>query len=329
MLWSSYSKLLTLVIYDINTSGSGLLSSSSEFAKENHSIEEYQGQLANLVGLKEVKDDVNELVNILKVNELRKQQGIAPISVTNHMVFTGNPGTGKTTVARILAGIYKNLGILSKGHLVEVDRAGLVAAHIGGTEEKTMNVIESAMGGVLFIDEAYALAKEGNDFGQYAIDTLIKAMEDRRDDLVVIVAGYPDLMQEFIDSNPGIKSRFTKYIRFPDYDSTELHQIFLGLTKKDGFSLEDGTEQKLSDLWEKASKDKKFGNGRGVRNVYEEVLTNQSSRVIKIVNPSKEDLLLIKKEDIPSISGESIVNWYESLPQRIKLNTRRDGDGTV
>ncbi|MBR4667817.1 MAG: AAA family ATPase [Butyrivibrio sp.] len=308
------------IVYNESTHDTGLMASGSDFAKEGHSIEEYQGELAELVGLKEVKNDVNELVNILKVNELRKKQGIAPITISNHMVFTGNPGTGKTTVARILAGIYKQLGILSKGHLVEVDRAGLVAAHIGGTEEKTMNVIESAVGGVLFIDEAYALAKEGNDFGQYAIDTLIKAMEDRRDDLVVIVAGYPELMNEFIESNPGIKSRFTKYIRFPDYDSKELHQIFLGMMKKDGFSLENGADAKLSGVLERAAKDKGFGNGRGVRNLYEEVLTNQASRVIKLPAPTKEDLLLITKNDIPLFNGDSIKNWYDSLPQSIKLN---------
>ncbi len=145
-------------------------------------------------------------------------------------------------------------------------------------------------------------------------------MEDRRDDLVVIVAGYPELMSEFIESNPGIKSRFTKYIRFPDYDSKELHQIFLGMMKKDGFSLENGADAKLSGVWERVAKDKGFGNGRGVRNLYEEVLTNQASRVIKLPAPTKEDLLLITKNDIPLFNGDSIKNWYDSLPQSIKLN---------
>lgn len=294
--------------------GSGMFASASAFATEDHSVEEYQGELADLVGLDEVKTDVNEMVNILKVNELRKKQGIPPISVAKHMVFTGNPGTGKTTVARILAGIYKQLGVLSKGHLVEVDRSGLVAAHIGGTEEKTMNVIESAMGGVLFIDEAYSLSGEGNDFGQYAIDTLIKAMEDRRDDLVVIAAGYPQLMNDFLESNPGLRSRFTKFISFSDYDADEMQQIFVRMIKKDGFSLADGAEELLMALWNKATTEEDFGNGRGVRNVYEDVLTNQSTRVININNPTKEDLLLICKEDIPV----KLETGIDEVPQDFK-----------
>lgn len=296
------------------SSGNGMFSSASEFATEEHSVEEYQGELAELVGLDEVKKDVNEMVNILKVNELRKKQGIPPISVAKHMVFTGNPGTGKTTVARILAGIYKQLGVLSKGHLVEVDRAGLVAAHIGGTEEKTMNVIESAMGGVLFIDEAYSLSGEGNDFGQYAIDTLIKAMEDRRDDLVVIAAGYPQLMNDFLESNPGLRSRFTKFINFTDYDANEMQQIFMRMIKKDGFTLGDGSEELLMKLWNKASTEEDFGNGRGVRNVYEDVLTNQSTRVIGIANPTKADLLMICKEDIPV----KLETGIDGVPQDFK-----------
>lgn len=299
----------------------GQKSEFTEFdnSKTDHNLEGYQNQLSELIGLDRVKKDLREMVNLLEVNKLRKAKGIAPISVTNHMVFTGNPGTGKTTVARILANAYKQLGILSKGHLVEVDRSGLVGAYIGATEEKTMNVIESAIGGVLFIDEAYALAKEGNDFGQYAIDTLIKAMEDRRDEFIVIVAGYPDLMKKFIDSNPGLKSRFTKYINFSDYNSEELHQIFLKMMERDGFSLGDGAETKLRIIWDSATKDNSFGNGRGVRNIYEKVLLNQSSRVIKIDNPSKEELLLITKEDILKMDDDTINGWYDSLPNSFRL----------
>ena len=287
------------IVYEGNGTNREIIDARTAPGKEGPSLEEYQGELANLVGLSEVKDDVMKILNNLRVNALRRQKGIAPISTSNHMVFTGNPGTGKTTVARILAGIYKHMGLLSKGHLVEVDRAGLVGAYVGATEEKTMQVIESAMGGVLFIDEAYSLAQKGNDFGQYAVGVLLKVMEDRREDLVVIVAGYPAPMMEFIESNPGLKSRFTKYISFPDYDREELHQIFLGMMKKDSFSLEAAAEKKLQSLWEKASTDPGFGNGRGVRNLYEEVVTNLSSRVIQLSDPSEDDLLLIKEEDIP------------------------------
>ena len=183
-------------------------------------------ELDALIGLQAIKHDVKELIAYVKVQKLREESGLKSVPASLHLVFTGNPGTGKTTVARIIAKLYKQIGVLSSGQLVEVDRSGLVAGYVGQTALKTQQKIEEAMGGILFIDEAYALAKEGNDFGQEAVDTVLKAMEDNRSDFVVIVAGYTEPMERFIESNPGLKSRFNKYIEFADYTMEELTAIF-------------------------------------------------------------------------------------------------------
>ena len=183
-------------------------------------------ELDALIGLQSIKHDVKEIIAYAKVQKMREENGLKTAPVSLHLVFTGNPGTGKTTVARIMAKLYRQIGVLSKGQLVEVDRSGLVAGYVGQTALKTQQKIEEAMGGVLFIDEAYALAKEGNDFGQEAIDTILKAMEDNRKDFIVIVAGYTKPMETFIESNPGLKSRFNKYIEFADYTMEELTAIF-------------------------------------------------------------------------------------------------------
>lgn len=253
-------------------------------------------RLNNLIGLEEIKRDVNGLVNLMKMQIRRKEQGLKAIPVSLHLVFSGNPGTGKTTIARILAEIYKDIGILSKGQLVEVDRSGLVAGYVGQTALKTQEKIDEALGGILFIDEAYTLVKDGNDYGQEAIDTILKAMEDHRDDFIVIVAGYTGLMQKFINSNPGLKSRFSKYINFPDYSADELIQIFMMMSKEYQFKLTDAAKEKMKDKIcdLEAHKGRNFANARDVRNMFEAVVTNQASRLAE--DPSG-DIMEITAED--------------------------------
>lgn len=258
-------------------------------------------KLNKLVGLQRVKTDVNSLVNLIQVNSLREQRGMKQQEMSLHLVFSGNPGTGKTTVARLLGEIYFNLGLLSKGHLVETDRSGLVAGYIGQTALKTQEVIKSSMGGILFIDEAYALtSKSDNDYGVEAIDTLLKAMEDNRDDLIVIVAGYPDLMEEFLKSNPGLESRFNKFIYFDDYDSKELYDIFKVMCSDMGLILNNEADEYLKDYFKKMyeNRDDNFANARDVRNFFENVLTKQANRLAHQTNVTDKDLVTILYEDV-------------------------------
>ena len=238
-------------------------------------------KLNNLIGMNTIKADVMNMVNLMRMQTNRQKQGLKEIPISLHLVFSGNPGTGKTTVARILADIYKDIGILSKGHLIEVDRSGLVAGYVGQTAIKTQEKIDEAMGGILFIDEAYTLAKDGDDYGQEAIDTILKAMEDNRNDFVVIVAGYSQLMHKFINSNPGLRSRFNKYIDFPDYNAEELVQIFISLCKKYDYNLTNDakrTAENIIFIMEK-NKDENFANARDIRNLFEKVITKQATRV--------------------------------------------------
>lgn len=259
-------------------------------------------ELDSLIGLSSVKKEVQTLTNFIKIQQKRAEQGLKSSSVSYHCVFTGNPGTGKTTVARIVADIYKNLGVLKKGHLVETDRAGLVAEYVGQTAVKTNKIIDSALDGVLFIDEAYSLVGGGeSDYGKEAIATLLKRMEDDRERLVVILAGYTKDMKQFIDSNPGLQSRFNRYIEFPDYTSDELYQIFALSLKKYDYHITDDAKVALQHFFEDAvaHKDANFGNGRFVRNIFEKVLEHQANRLASESNLTTERLSEITIEDLP------------------------------
>lgn len=262
-------------------------------------------QLEALIGLNSVKSEVKDLINLLRIIEIRKKNNLKAPSVTKHFVFTGNPGTGKTTVARLLSEIYCALGILSKGHMVEVDRSGLVAAYMGQTAIKVKEVIEKAKGGVLFIDEAYSLANKtpGGDFGQEAIDTLVKAMEDNREDLIVIVAGYPDLMEKFIDANPGLKSRFQKTIYFPDYSASDLYRIFKKNCKDNDYTLSEEASSYLLGQLEGyvANKDTNFGNARDIRNFLDAAISNQANRLLAENNISAEALMTLTPADLAPV----------------------------
>lgn len=265
------------------------------------SFDELMEQLDALVGLEEVKKDVKSLVNLMKVRKLRQENGLPVPPMSLHMVFMGNPGTGKTTVARLVSGLYAAIGVLSKGQLVEVDRSGLVAGYVGQTALKTQEVIKSAIGGVLFIDEAYSLSAGGeNDFGREAIETILKAMEDHRDDLIVIVAGYDGPMEAFLSSNPGLESRFNKYFHFPDYTGEQLMAIFRAQCEKNGYTLTEDSEKAARELFDRLyeERNENFGNGRDVRNRFEDMVVRQSNRVAMMESPSKEDLMAVLPEDL-------------------------------
>ena len=261
----------------------------------------YMKELDALVGLALVKEEIKTLSNFIRIQQKRKEEGLKSSSVSYHCVFTGNPGTGKTTVARIVAQIYKDLGILSKGHLVETDRAGLVAEYVGQTAVKTNKIIDSALDGVLFIDEAYSLIGTGQDYGKEAIATLLKRMEDNRDRLVVILAGYSKEMQDFINTNPGLQSRFNRYIDFPDYSAEELLEIFEKNVEKFDYKLEKEALVAMSEYFQHAveNKDANFGNARFVRNIFEKTLEKQANRLSTDPDLDKDELTLIIKEDIP------------------------------
>lgn len=269
--------------------------------EKEKTLEELLAELNGLIGLGKVKAELDNLINVIKVEKIRKEKGLGVPDKSLHLVFTGNPGTGKTTVARILAKIYKALGVLTKGHLIEIDRAGLVAGFVGQTAIKTAEVCKSALDGVLFIDEAYALAEGGeNDFGKEAINTLLKFMEDNRTRVIVIVAGYTHNMEQFISKNPGLMSRFNKYIQFDDYSPEELLLIFEKISKGMKLNLTEDARSKVLGIFvdEYAKRNDKFGNGRFARNLFEKVYMKQANRLVKVSELTEEILCTILPEDI-------------------------------
>ncbi len=259
----------------------------------------------SMIGLDGVKKEIHSLVNILQVQKIRKERGLKYPVMSNHLVFIGNPGTGKTTVARKIGQIYKCLGLLEKGDLTETDRSGLVAGYMGQTAEKVQEVVEKAMGGILFIDEAYALTSyenNGGDFGQEAVDTLLKLMEDNRDRLIVIVAGYPEPMEKFLDSNPGLRSRFNKYIQFEDYSVSQLVDIFIEMCTSQDFIIGEGVKEELALKIGVmvANAGENFANAREIRNYFENVVAKQAERLMKksYDEINGDALLTIEKEDL-------------------------------
>lgn len=274
-------------------------------APNEKTLEDLLSELNSLIGLHDVKQDVRSMINLMKIRKVREERGMQQPPMSLHLVFSGNPGTGKTTIARLLSEIYRSIGLLSRGHLVETDRAGLVGGYVGQTAIKTKEVISAAQGGMLFIDEAYTLSsnKKDGDYGQEAIDTLLKEMEDNRDDFIVVVAGYPELMQEFLYSNPGMESRFNKFIHFADYSSEELLDIFLMLCKKNSLELSEKAHARIKDLFIDivSNKPENFSNGREVRNVFERVLTNQANRLSTMEAIDDQVLSMIEYEDVAPI----------------------------
>jgi hypothetical protein len=283
--------------------GFGKASPPSAKVDQPQTYEAAIAELNDLIGLDNIKEAVQTLANFLKVQKIREQRGLATTPVSLHAVFGGPPGTGKTTVARLVGAIYKGLEFLDQGHLVETDRAGMVAGYIGQTATKVDELVNTALDGVLFIDEAYTLsAGDGSDFGQEAIDVLLKRMEDYRDRLVVIVAGYTDEMENFVNSNPGLKSRFNRYFYFNDYTPAELTAIFTKLCDKSHFQPTPEALVKLQELLEKLylNRDRTFGNARLVRNLFEKTIERQANRLAVLSSLPDEILTTLLPEDIPN-----------------------------
>ncbi|MEP7203612.1 MAG: AAA family ATPase [Ilumatobacteraceae bacterium] len=268
------------------------------------SIDDVMGELDALIGLANVKAEVRRLTSMLQVQQIRAERDLPVIETSHHLVFTGNPGTGKTTVARLLSQIYRAVGVVDKGHLVETDRSKLVAGFVGQTAIKTREALEAALGGMLLIDEAYALARGGdNDFGREAIDTLVKFMEDHRDDLAIVAAGYTAEMADFIDANPGLKSRFTRSISFPDYTDEELVAIFLALGEKHRYVCSDDALARVRHFISVEPRNPGFGNARFVRNLFETAIAHQAQRVAPLTDPSDEQLTTLTAADIAAVDA--------------------------
>jgi hypothetical protein len=262
-------------------------------------VEEVLAELDGLIGLDHVKTEVRRLTSLLRVQQLRAEHDLPVVETSRHLVFVGNPGTGKTTVARLLSQLYRSLHVLSAGHLVETDRSDLVAGYVGQTAAKTREVLESSLGGTLLVDEAYSLARGGeNDFGREAIDAIVKFMEDHRDDLAVIVAGYPNEMQELIDTNPGLESRFARTLEFPDYTTDELVAIFGLIAGKQEYHLTPESEVRLREVIDAEPRGRGFGNARFVRNVFEQAVSVQAVRLADVAAPTTAQLTTLEPPDI-------------------------------
>lgn len=274
----------------------------AQIYEEEKTLDELMMELNSLVGLEKVKAEVNDLIAYQAIQKLRKENGLSIGKNTLHMAFTGNPGTGKTTVARIVGRVYKQLGLLSKGHFLEVSRTDLIAGYQGQTALKVKEVVESIKGGVLFIDEAYSITENdhSDSYGRECLTELTKALEDYRDDLVVIVAGYTEPMNKFFESNPGLKSRFNKFIEFADYNEHELFDIFSKMCKSNDYVISQEAEQllRLRIKNKIEQKEEQFANGRFIRNLYEDITIQQARRLFKIQSPTKEELITIINKDV-------------------------------
>ncbi|GAA5030313.1 hypothetical protein GCM10011506_19390 [Marivirga lumbricoides] len=292
------------IIHKLNNPN--IIEGSSELQgiPENDTLELALDELNSLIGMEEIKKSVLDLTNFLKVQRIREEKGLKASKNALHSVFMGPPGTGKTTIARLLGRIYKHLGYLEKGHVIETDRAGLVAGYVGQTAIKTKEIIEKAHGGVLFIDEAYSLSTGGfNDYGQEAVEILLKRMEDKRGDLVVVAAGYPDEMEDFIQSNPGLQSRFNRYFKFDHFSPEALLNIFKMYVSKADFKLTEDAEEKVTEIIDRVyeKRHKSFGNARTMRNLFENIIEKQANRIVEITPVTNELLMTITEEDVPEV----------------------------